>query len=174
VNSLKMSNQSVEPIAIRSGLCCSGVSSFGHGFWWFNVTSPFVGGEAVARFGAAYAFFMRINNSEVFALTTLLLLSGCGHWPPIVETKSDIERLPASERSVRARGLTDGDISSLARLRQLRILDFSGGHAVKPASISDQGLTRLSELDLPQLETLKLGYCANMIGTRWGVFTRPV
>jgi hypothetical protein len=106
---------------------------------------------------------MRINKVKgILGLTALSLLCGCGRWPPIVDTKRDIERLPASERSVRARGLADSDILSLARLRELRILDFSGGNAVEAARITDTGLVRLSKLDLPQLETLTLGYCANI------------
>ena len=108
-------------------------------------------------------FFMRINKvTTVLALTAFLLLCGCGPWPPIVDTKRDIERLPVSETSVRARGLADIDIPSLAHLRQLRTLDFSGGNAVESARITDSGLARLSKLNLPHLETLTLGYCANI------------
>jgi len=33
---------------------------------------------------------------------TLLVTTGCGNWPPIVNTKRDIELLPASQRSIRA------------------------------------------------------------------------
>src|SRR5262245_34015259 len=87
----------------------------------------------------------------------VLLLPGCGKWPPIVNTKADIQRLAASEPSIRARGLPDSDIPSLARLTELRILDCSGGNAVKPAKITDEGLAELAKLDLPYLETLTLG-----------------
>jgi hypothetical protein len=90
----------------------------------------------------------------------LLLIPGCGtKWPPIVNTKRDIEHLPASQRWIRARGLADSDIPSLARLRDLRTLDFAGGNAVKPAKITDEGLAELAKLDLPDLETLTLGWC---------------
>jgi hypothetical protein len=90
----------------------------------------------------------------------LLVMAGCGgKWPPIVNTKRDIERLPPSQRSIRARFLSDSDIPSLARLRELRTLDFSGGNAVGPAKITDDGLAELANLDLPQLETLTLGWC---------------
>jgi hypothetical protein len=58
--------------------------------------------------------------------------------------------------------LADSDISSLAHLCQLRTLDFSGGNAVKSASITDIGLARLSKVDLPHLQTLTLGYCADI------------
>lgn len=105
-------------------------------------------------------FHMKL--AQVLALTVLLLPCGCGRWPPIVDTKRDIERLPVSEPSVRARGLGDHEIPSLARLRQLRVLDFSSGNAVMAAKITDAGLEQLSKLDLPHLETLTLGYCAKI------------
>ena len=106
---------------------------------------------------------MRIKNTTAIStLIASLLLSGCGHWPPIVDTKRDIERLRASEPSVRARGLRDSDIPSLARLRELRVLDFSGDNAVMAASITDKGLAHLARLDLPHLDTLTLGYCGSI------------
>ena len=106
---------------------------------------------------------MRINNSTATpALIASLLLSGCGHWPPIVDTKRDIQRLPASAPSIRARGLRDSDIPSLARLHELRILDFSGGNAVMATSITDSGLAHLANLDLPHLEIFTLGYCGGI------------
>ncbi len=97
---------------------------------------------------------------------TLLVMTGCGrNWPPIVNTKRDIERLPPSQRSIRARGLSDSDIPSLARLRELRTLDFAGGNAVMPAKITDEGLAELAKLDLPNLETLTLGWCDEITDT---------
>jgi hypothetical protein len=95
--------------------------------------------------------------SPLFGLL-LLMAFGCGKWPPVVDTARDVERLPLSERSVRARGLPDRDIPSLARLRQLRYLDFGGGKAVKDAKISDDGLAKLARLDLPDLDWLALGW----------------
>ena len=50
----------------------------------------------------------------------LLITQGCGDWPPVVDSKRDVERLPISAPSVRARGLSDDDIPSLSRLRELR------------------------------------------------------
>jgi len=98
--------------------------------------------------------------TALFLLILLLAVPGCGsHFPPIVNTKRDIERLPVSQRSIRARGLADGDIPSLGRLRELRTLDFSGGNAIEPAKITDEGLAELANLDLPDLETLTLGWC---------------
>src|SRR6267143_4004891 len=89
-----------------------------------------------------------VTRSPVLFLPILLLaMAGCGKWPPIVNTKRDIERLPESERSIRARGLADSDIPSLARLRELRTLDFAGGNAVEPAKITDGGLAELANLD---------------------------
>src|SRR5688572_26831678 len=75
--------------------------------------------------------------------SSFLLLAGCGRWPPIVETGRDIAELSSSEKSIRARGLADADLAQLERFGDLEILDFSGGHAVKPAKITDAGLARL-------------------------------
>lgn len=98
----------------------------------------------------------------LLAAIVILVMPGCGKWPPIVANKADVERLPETQTSVRARGLPDSDIPALARLRQLRALDFSGGNAVKAAPITDQGLAELAKLDLPFLDTLTLGWCDNI------------
>lgn len=102
--------------------------------------------------------FRALSSALVLALT----VSGCGYWPPIVDTARDIERLDSSQASVRARGMPDSDISSLARLSNLHDLDFGGGWAVMPAKITDEGLARLAKLDLPKLDTLSLGWNDNI------------
>lgn len=101
------------------------------------------------------------SNLTLLALLGALSLhvAGCGHWPPIVNSAQDIARLSKSEAEVRARGLKDSDIPALARLRNLRQLDFSGGSAVMPAPITDAGLAALARLDLPDLDFLTLNYC---------------
>lgn len=83
---------------------------------------------------------------------------GCGDWPPIAETKAQIDTLPVTTVSIRARGLKDADIPALARFRKLKNLDFAGGMAVEDAAISDAGIEGLAKLDLPELDTLSLGY----------------
>jgi len=92
-------------------------------------------------------------------LVVVAALVSCGKWPPIVESARDVRRLDANETSVRARGLPDEDIPSLAHLENLDYLDFSGGWAVKKAKISDAGLKALSEVPFRRLDTLSLGYC---------------
>src|SRR5262245_50407839 len=105
---------------------------------------------------------MRIKFLSSLLSILLIALTGCGTgWPPTVNTKDDIQRLPISERSIRARGVGDSDIPSLARLQELRVLDFTGGW-VMPARITDKGLAELAELELPRLETLTLGWCDNI------------
>jgi hypothetical protein len=104
---------------------------------------------------------MHRKLTAIFALMTLFLC-GCGYWPPIVNTKHDIEHVSVSEPAVRARGLSDQDIPSLAHLRHLNDLDFTGGYGVESAPITDSGLAELSKLDLPYLRTLSLGYCDNI------------
>jgi hypothetical protein len=104
---------------------------------------------------------MTSTSCTVFSLSLLMAL-GCGHYPPIVETARDVERLPASQTSIRARGLSDSDIPSLVHLRHLRYLDFSSGMAVKDAKITDEGVAKLAGLDLPELDWLRLGWNDNL------------
>jgi hypothetical protein len=92
----------------------------------------------------------------------LIVAQGCGRYPPVVDTASDVRHLPASEKSIRARGLADSDIPSIARLRELNYIDFSSGMAVEKAKITDEGLEQLANLDLPHLDTLDLGWCNNI------------
>jgi hypothetical protein len=105
---------------------------------------------------------MFVKPSALLVPIVLLVVPGCGHWPPVLYTKGDIAGLPASEPSVRARFLADRDIPSLARLKELRDLDFSSGNKKGPAKITDEGLAELAKLDLPRLETLTLGWCDNI------------
>src|SRR5579863_4485701 len=70
---------------------------------------------------------------------------GCGDWPPIAETKAQIDSLPVTTVSIRARGLKDADTPALAKLRKLKNLDFAGGMAVEKAAITDAGIAALAK-----------------------------
>jgi len=100
-----------------------------------------------------------LHLGMLFALT---LLTGCGSYPPIVEDAGDIRKLPADQKYVRARGLSDGDLPALEHLQGLYHLDFMGGRAVKEAKITDRGLETLSKISLPNLGYLMLGYNKNV------------
>ena len=102
------------------------------------------------------------KSTVALALIALVSLDGCGHWPPVVNSKKDVERLRTTEPSVRARGLRDNDIPSLGRLRDLRILDFAGGVLVTEMHLTDEGLAQISSLDLPRLEILTFGCSAKI------------
>ena len=105
---------------------------------------------------------MCFNIKQITLFVALIMLSGCGKISPIVASRKDVERLSSSERIVQARGLPDEHIASLARLRHLEQLDFSGGWAVCEARITDKGLKSLAQLDLPHLERLILGHCSHI------------
>lgn len=92
----------------------------------------------------------------------LLLLMGCGKWPPIATTAEDIQRIPADEASVRMRALADKDIPALTHFKHLKILDFEGGWAVEDARLTDAGLKTLAGLELHELTNLSLGYNHNI------------
>lgn len=94
----------------------------------------------------------------VSSACVLILLAGCGKWPPIVDDARDIRRLPVDQVSIRARGLPDSDVPALERLKDMQNLDFMGGWGVEQAKITDRGLEALAQLDLPSLQTINLGY----------------
>ena len=71
------------------------------------------------------------SETHMHRFAALLLLSlslaGCGKWPPIVDSTSDIRKLSPDVLSIRARGLADHDQHALVHLENLRTLDFTGG-----------------------------------------------
>jgi hypothetical protein len=112
-------------------------------------------------------------GSVCCALSALLFLStvGCGPYPPSIETKEDIRQLPLNTKWVHARSLPDDAIPELSRIPFLNGLDYTAGYArndfttgFKPweAAITDRGLAKLSEVKLPKLEYLHLGYCSHI------------
>ena len=98
----------------------------------------------------------------IIALTIFTVFNAFADWPPIVESKRDIEALPTSTARVRARGLHDSDIPALSRLPLLKHLDFGEGRKARVASITDKGLAALVSLNLQRLDFLMLGYCTNI------------
>ena len=102
------------------------------------------------------------KSPAILALIALIFLSGCGHWPPVVNSKRDVERLHVTEPSVRARSLRDSDVPSLGRLHDLRTLDFRGGVLATEMHLTDEGLAQVSSLDLPRLEALTFGCSAKI------------
>jgi hypothetical protein len=95
----------------------------------------------------------------------LLLLHGCGYYPPSVASSAEVLRLDDSHVSLRVRALPDEAIPSLESRKNLEMLFFSDGHAVMESRITDRGLCALSRLSLPRLRVLDLGYC-RMISDR--------
>ena len=98
-------------------------------------------------------------------------LLACGPYPPSVADRGDVESLSTDTHSLHARSLADDDIPALGRLVNLDYLSFSSGWArndittgFKPwrAAITDRGLARLAELDLPKLDVLDLGHCESI------------
>jgi Leucine Rich Repeat (LRR) protein len=110
------------------------------------------------------AFKMLFQGRRSFHLRSLALLSAiyctsCGQYSPIVDSAKDILKLDPSEQIIRARGLSDDDIPALPHLKSLRHLQFGAGHKAGPAKLTDVGLKRLSEINLPELRILDLGHC---------------
>jgi hypothetical protein len=92
----------------------------------------------------------------------LLVLNAAGDWPPIVDSKRDVEHLPRSTTRIRARALPDADIPSLSRFPLLEDLNFGAGRKAVAAAITDKGLAHLASLRFQSLDILMLGYCTNI------------
>ena len=91
--------------------------------------------------------------------SAIVFVAGCTPMPPNVGSKPNIDRLDVKTRSIAARRLPDEDIASLARLKNLEILDFTIGWGSYGAKITDRGLAELAKLDLPTLDSLSLDEC---------------
>src|SRR4051812_10331918 len=87
----------------------------------------------VSRQGASIMIHRIIST-----LTVFVALNAFAYWPPIVESKHDIEALPDSTTRLRARGLHDSDIPALSHLPLLKHLDFGEGRKARVGSISDK------------------------------------
>jgi len=77
----------------------------------------------------------------------------------IVNTSTDLQRRDKALTSLSVRFLSDADLIQLQQFRHLNYLDFFAGWGLGEAKLTDAGLKNLSELDLPELEWLMLGYC---------------
>jgi hypothetical protein len=99
------------------------------------------------------------------AFSVGMLLAGCNHEPPWVDSKKAVLRLPASTEDIWARCLRDEDFASLGRLSQLGWISFDAGWGnpyTPPVRFSDAGLATLASLELPHLTMLLFGHCTNI------------
>jgi hypothetical protein len=122
-----------------------------------------------SRFGARFA--LSTLRARIYIVSFVGAMAGCGPYPLSVSSKIDIDALPLDTKSITARSLPDSGIPALSRLRNLTILDFTSGFArndittgFEPweAEITDAGVEKLSDLKLPHMETLTLGYSQNI------------
>lgn len=77
----------------------------------------------------------------------------------IVNTSSDLQNRDKSLTQLSIRSLSDNELMQLQQFGQLNYIDFQGGWGIEEAKLTDDGLKHLSELNLPKLEELMLGYC---------------
>lgn len=77
----------------------------------------------------------------------------------IIESFSDLQKRDKTLKSLRVRSLSDDELVQLKQFADLNYLDFRSGCGVEDAKLTDSGLKNISELHLPKLEMLKLGYC---------------
>jgi hypothetical protein len=90
-------------------------------------------------------------------LISLLFLSGClGYMAHVPDSKKDFKGMSKDTSWIRARELTDDDISSLSYFTGPVHLDFMGGYS--QLKITDAALKKVSELDSPGVNVLSVGY----------------
>jgi hypothetical protein len=66
-----------------------------------------------------------------------VVLGACSHWPPVVETVADVNRLPPDQRDVRCIGCGEAEVAAIAaRLRSLDYLFLNTKSPVTDSSIS--------------------------------------
>ena len=100
-----------------------------------------------------------MSRRIIITMVLLMTFSALADWPPIVDSKRDIAALPPSTLKVRARGLSDADISALKHLPLLEHLDFGAGRKALDARITDKGLASLAApawLLIPQSELMQI------------------
>ena len=100
------------------------------------------------------------NVTSILVIIFLILLSGCGEWPDVVENKYDIDNLSKDTTAIRARFLSDQDVKYLARFDNLINIDFGSGAG--DSAITDEGIKILAHLNLNHLITINLSYNNNI------------
>jgi hypothetical protein len=69
-------------------------------------------------------------------------LAACGDWPPVVETVSDVHRLPAEQRDVRCVKCGQAEVDAIAqRLRGLDYLFFNS-----ESTVTDPGIRAIATI----------------------------
>lgn len=81
---------------------------------------------------------------------------------PVAHSRRDLDRLSAEATWIRARGITDEDISALDRFQYLRGLDLYSGFPAVPQRVSEQGFAVLERLQLPRLRTVTIA-CSSLL-----------
>lgn len=77
----------------------------------------------------------------------------------IVKSSNDLMKRDKSSTQLSVRSFSDDELIQLKQFSQLNYLDFHAGWGIEEAKITDAGVKILSELTLPNLKCLMLGYC---------------
>lgn len=77
----------------------------------------------------------------------------------IVKSSNDLVKRDKAITQLSVRTFSDDDLFKLKQFGHLDYLDFYTGWGIQEAKITDAGLKILSELALPNLKCLMLGYC---------------
>jgi hypothetical protein len=100
------------------------------------------------------------------ALALLVIVAGIVYIPKhekkyshIIRSATDLQDRDKSMTSLSIRSLSDAGILQLDSFKGLTSLDFYAGWGIEEAKLTDAGLKNISEMNLPKLEMLMLGYC---------------
>jgi hypothetical protein len=87
------------------------------------------------------------GSRNVLWCLVAVLGAACGqHLGPVANSAADLRALPENATTVRARGIDDGALPELRRLRHLRWLDLEGGVAVVPQRVTESGFLVLPDV----------------------------
>lgn len=101
-----------------------------------------------------------MRKTSLLTMGVIILgVYGClGYRQPTLDSKKDIEWLDKQTQWIRGRGLSDSELQELQKIMGACYIDFTGGMAAIPLEITDSGLQILSEVYLPNVQVISIGY----------------
>lgn len=110
--------------------------------------------------------FMAVVSKPITLVLLVFLLASClGYKTPTPESKEELLEMSPSTTWIRGRGLPDEAIPYLSRITGAKCLDFAGGVASRKLRLTDSGLAKLANVDLPSAYWINIGFCTHITDT---------